>query len=241
MLSQKGYALMPFSTIPNLYPEDLIASRSLFSRIFQGLFPVTSLNFYFPDHPQSTLNWKEGGKLEEFGDVIGTTEKEMNYDPGRKRLFWPLAFHGKSIGYLVLFGLNQVPENKEKTLLERLSSLALEMVALKKQVQLDPVTGLYHEWAFRKFLIQELKEWAQKGGDRKPEKLSLAEGESAQAMILGFLSLRPKFSKTGLFYPQMESDSQIELKDILNGFPKGTILATIHHHPLVIGFVIFCG
>ncbi|MBA4391945.1 MAG: hypothetical protein C0407_00165 [Desulfobacca sp.] len=241
MMTSKGYALMPFSAIPNISPEDLIASRSLFSRIFQGLFSFTSLNFYFPEHPQSTLNWKEGGKLEEFGDVIGATEKEMTYDPDRKRLFCPLIFHGKPIGYLVLFGLNQDPEAKERTLLERLSHIALEMAALKKQVQLDPVTGLYHEWAFRKFLIQELKEWAQKGGDRKPEKLSLAEGKFAQALILGFLSLQPRDTKTGPLYLSMETDSKIGIKGIINGFPKGTILATIHHHPLVIGFVIPSG
>jgi tetratricopeptide (TPR) repeat protein len=237
MMISTGAALMPFSTLPNLSPEDLIASRSLFSRIFQGLFPHTSLNFYFPDRPQATLNWKEGGKLEEFGDGSWAAEREMNYDPERKRLFWPLVFHGKPIGFLVFFGLPQVPEAKERTLLDRLTNLALEMAALKKQVQLDPVTGFYHEWAFRKFLIQELKDWSLRGGDQKPEKLSLARGGSAQTLILGFMSLQLMDTKAGSFATSLETDSQMGLKDITKGFPKGTILATIQHHPLLIGFV----
>jgi tetratricopeptide (TPR) repeat protein len=228
---------MPFITIPSLSPEDLIASRSLFSRIFQGLLPFSSLHFYFPDHPQSTLNWKDGEKLEEFGDILGTTEKEVSYDPLRQRLFCPLHLHGKPIGYLVLFGLTEQPEIKERMLLERLSSLALEMAVLKKQVQLDPITGLYHEWAFRKFLIQNLKDRTPKGGDRKPEKLSLAEGDANRILILGFLSLQPRPARSGQPYPSWELDSKSGLKTIMDGFPSGTILATIHHHPLVIGFL----
>jgi hypothetical protein len=90
---------MPFSTTPDLSTEDLIASRPLFSRIFQGLFAFTSLNFYFPERPQTALRWKEGGKLEEFLEIPGDSEKEMNYDPARKRLFWPLVFHGKPMGF----------------------------------------------------------------------------------------------------------------------------------------------
>ena len=175
---------MTFSTVPDLSPDDLIASRALFSRVFQGLLPFSSLNFYFPDHPQSTLNWKDSGKLEEFADILGTAEPEMRYDPLRKRLFYPLNIQGRSLGFLVFFGLPQNPETQERLLLERLSLLALELAALKKQVQLDPITGLYHEWAFRKFLIKNLKGRVQKGGDRKPEKLSLAEGDSGQTLIL---------------------------------------------------------
>lgn len=232
---------MPFSTIPSLSPEDLIASRALFSRIFQGLLPFTSLNFYFPELPQSTLSWKEGGKLEEFGDITWAAEREMNYDPGRKRLFWPLAIHGKPIGFLVFFGLPQAPEPKEKIMMERLSNIALEMAALKKQVQLDPVTGFYHEWAFRKILIQELKEWSQKREEQKPEKLSLAGGQSVQTLILGFLSLQSKAGRAGSLSTSLETDFQIRLKELTKGFPKGTILATIHHHPLLIGFVISSG
>jgi tetratricopeptide (TPR) repeat protein len=122
--------------------------------------------------------------------------------------------------------------------LERLSLLALELAALKKQVQLDPITGLYHEWAFRKFLIQNLKGRVQKGGDRKPEKLSLAEGDSGQTLILGFLSLQSKNARSGQLYPFGDLNSKKGLKIITDGFPPGTIFATIHHHPLIIGFVI---
>lgn len=229
---------MPFSQVPDLSTEDLMASRVLFSRIFQGLLPFTSLNFYFPEQPQGALSWKEGEKLEEFVDPSGTLEKEMNFDPQRKRLFWPLTFHGKSMGFLVFFGLSQVPGDREKHLLERLSSLALEMAALKKQVQLDPETGLYHEGAFRKVLIRVLKDWSKKGGDPKPEKLSLAGGQPPQTLILGFLSLQSRTTKAGSFPISLETDSRSWLKDITGGFPAGTILATIHHQPLVIGFVI---
>jgi tetratricopeptide (TPR) repeat protein len=175
------------------------------------------------------------------GEILGTTEKEMSYDPERKRLFCPLILQGKAIGYLVLFGLSQSPEPHERTLLERLTHLALEMAVLKKQVQLDPITGLYHEWAFRKFIIQNLKEWGQKVGDRRPEKLSLAEGEAIQTLILGFLSIQPKNNQIGQLYSSWEIDSKQVLKAITAGFPPGTILATIHHHPLVIGFIISSG
>lgn len=230
---------MPISPVPNLSPEDLITSRALFFRIFQGLIHFHSLNFYFPDLPQSTLSWKEGGKLEEFSDLKWESEKEMTYDPEQKRLFWPLFFHGKPLGFLVLFGLTRIPEDKEKLLLDRLSNLALEMAALKKQIQFDPVSGLYHEWAFRKILIQQLKEWTLKGAERRPERLSLAGSQSAQPMILGFMSLHPKDTKAGPFSSPLEPDIHSSLKEITKGFPKGTVLATIHHHPLVIGFVIF--
>ncbi len=229
---------MPFSTIPDLSTEDLIASRPLFSRIFQGLFSFTSLNFYFPERPQTALRWKEGGKLEEFLEITGTSEKEMNYDPARKRLFWPLVFHGKPMGFLVFFGLSQAPEDREKQLLERLSTIAIDMATLKKQVQLDPESGLYHEGAFRKVLIQILKDWSKKAGGQKPEKLSLAKGEPPPTLILGFLSLQSKVNKTGSFSIPLETDSRAWLKEITSGFPAGTVLATIHHHPLIIGFVI---
>ena len=229
---------MPFSTTPDISPEDLLASRALFSKIFQGLFAFHSLNFYFPESPQSALTWKEGGNLEEFVGSNWGTQKEMFYDPGRKRLFWPLVFHGAPIGFLVLFGLPQVPEAGERMLLERLSGIALEMTALKKQVQLDPVTGLYHEGAFRKFLIRVLKEFTQKKGDRKPEKLSLAEGQSSRALILGFLSLKPKHPPRGFFSTSPEAESRAWIKEISGTFPKGTILATIHHQPLILGFVV---
>ena len=224
--------------MPDLSPEDLLSSRALFFRTFQGLFSFHSLNFYFPERPQSALTWKEGGNLEEFVGSNWVAQKEMNYDPVRKRLFWPLVFHGKSIGFLVLFGLAQDPEAGERQLLERLSGLALEMTALKKQVQLDPVTGLYHEGAFRKVLILVLKEFAKKGGERKPEKLSLAEGVSAQTLILGFLSLQPRQTKAGFFSTSRETESWGWIKEVTKGFPAGTILATIQHHPLTIGFVI---
>ena len=237
-MDPEGYPGMSFSTIPDLSTKDLMASRSLFSRIFHGLFPFQSINFYFPEHPQSALSWKEGGKLEEFVEVRWVTEYEMHYDPVRKRLFWPLAFHGKSIGFLVFFGLSQVPDDRERYLLERLSSLALDMAALKKQVQLDPVTGLYHEWAFRKLLIRIIKDWSKKGGELKPEKLSLAGGQPSQTMILGFLSLHSKQNKTGTFSTFLETESQVWLKDLPGCFPAGTILAAIHHQPLIIGFVI---
>ena len=229
---------MLFSTIPNLSPEDLTASRAVFSGIFQGLLPFTSLNFYFPERPQSALSWKEGGNLEEFVAINGASQKEMTYDPERKRLFWPMVFHGKPVGFLVFFGLDQAPGPKDRHLLERLSSIALDMVVLKKQNQQDPVTGLYYEWAFRKVLIRVLKEWSKKGGERKPEKLSLAEGQPAQTLILGFLSLHNKHSMAGSLSISLETDSRAWVKEITSGFPQGTILATIHHHPLVIGFVI---
>ena len=183
---------MPFSTTPILSAEDLLASRALFSKIFQGLFSFHSLNFYLPERPQSALTWREWGNLEEFVGSDWASKKEMVYDSGRKRLFWPLVWHGNPIGFLVLFGLPQVPEAGERLLLERLSGIALEMTALKKQVQLDPVTGLYHEGAFRKSLIRVLKDFIQKRGGQKPEKLSLAEGRPSQSLILGFLSLKPE-------------------------------------------------
>ena len=86
---------MPFSTIHDLSPEDLLASRVLFSRIFQGLFSFHSLNFYFPERPQSALTWKEGGNLEEFVDSHWVNQKKMQFDPLRKRLYWPLMYHGQ--------------------------------------------------------------------------------------------------------------------------------------------------
>ncbi|MCJ7833132.1 MAG: hypothetical protein MUQ20_01945, partial [Deltaproteobacteria bacterium] len=229
---------MPFPTTPDLSPEDIEASHALFSRIFQGLLSFHSLNFYFPERPQSALTWKEGGNLEE---IVGSTwviQKEMNYDPERKRLFWPLIFHGKPIGFLVLFGWPQVPEAGERQLLERLSGIALDMTALKKQVQLDPVTGLYHEGAFRKCLIRVLKEFSKKGVDRKPEKLSLAKDQPSQALILGFLSLKPKQPPNGSFSTSLEAESRTWIKENTGSFPEETILGTIHHNPLVIGFVI---
>lgn len=229
---------MPFSSAPDLSPDDLLASRALFSKIFQGLFSFHSLNFYFPERPQSALTWREGGNLEEFAGSDWASKKEMAYDSGRKRLFWPLVRHGTPIGFLVLFGLSQVPEAGEQLLLERLSGIALEMTALKKQIQLDPVTGLYHEGAFRKSLIRVLKDFVQKKGGQKPEKLSLAEGQPSQSLILGFLSLTPKHLSPGLFSSSLETESRAWVKEISHSFPPGTILATIHHHPLIIGFVV---
>ncbi|MHB8843100.1 MAG: tetratricopeptide repeat protein, partial [Candidatus Aquicultor sp.] len=149
-----------------------------------------------------------------------------------------MVFHGTTIGFLVLFGLPQIPEAEERTLLERLSYIALEMTALKKQVQLDPVTGLYHEGAFRKSLIRVLKEFTQKKEDRKPEKLSLAKGQPSPALILGFLSLKPKHPPMGSFSPSLGTESRVWTKEISGAFPRGTILATIHHHPLILGFVV---
>ena len=229
---------MPLSVTPDLSPEDLSASRALFSKIFQGLFSFHSLNFYFPERPQSVLTWKEGGSLEEFVGRPWVTQKEMNYDPERKRLFWPLTFNGTPMGFLVFFGLHQAPEAGERLLLERLSGIALEMTALKKQVQLDPVTGLYHEEAFRKSLIRVLKEFTKKKGDRKLEQLSLAEGQSSQTLILGFLSLKPKHPPAGSFSTSQEAETRAWIKEISGSFPDRTILATIHHNPLVIGFVV---
>jgi tetratricopeptide (TPR) repeat protein len=229
---------MPFSTTPDLSPEDLLASRTLFSKIFQGLFSFHSLNFYFSERPQSALTWKEGGNLEEFVGSDWVSKKEMYYDSGRKRLFWPLVFHGTPVGFLVFFGLPQVPEGAERLLLERLSGIALEMTALKKQVQLDPVTGLYHEGAFRKFLIRMLKDFTQKRGGQKPKKLSLAEGQPSQGLILGFFSLQPKHPPARSSSTAPEAESQVWIKEVSCAFPPGSILATIHHHPLIIGFVL---
>ncbi len=225
------------SPIPELSTEDLIASRALFSRIFQGLFPFHSLNFYFPDRPQAALSWKDGGKLDEFVEITGTGEKEMVFDPVRKRLFWPLVFHGKPMGFLVFFGLSTAPEDREKQVIERLSNIALEMADLKKQVQLDPETGLYHKEAFRKVLIQGLKDWSKKGGEQKPEKLSLALGRPPETLILGFLSLRSKTDKAEPI-SSLETDWRNGLKEFTRGFPPGAVLATIQHQPLIIGFVI---
>jgi tetratricopeptide (TPR) repeat protein len=225
------------SPIPDLSTEDLIASRALFSRIFQGLFPFHSLNFYFPDRPQAALSWKDGGKLDEFVEITGTGEKEMVFDPVRKRLFWPLVFHGKPMGFLVFFGLSTAPEDREKQVIERLSNIALEMADLKKQVQLDPETGLYHKGAFRKVLIQGLKDWSKKGGEQKPEKLSLALERPPETLILGFLSLQSKTDKAGTI-SSLETDWRDGLKEVTQGFPPGTVLATIQHQPLIIGFVI---
>jgi Tfp pilus assembly protein PilF len=229
---------MPFPAVPDLSPEDIEASRALFSRIFQGLLSFHSLNFFFPERPQSALTWMEGGNLEEFVGSTWVIQKEMHYDPERKRLFWPLIFHGKPIGFLVLFGWPQVPEARERQLLERLSSIALDMTALKKQVQLDPVTGLHHEGAFRKVLIWVLKEFSKKGVNRKPEKLSLAKNQPSQALILGFFSLKPKHPPNGSFSTSLEAESRAWIKEITGSFPEETILGTIHHNPLVIGFVI---
>jgi hypothetical protein len=112
------------------------------------------------------------------------------------------------------------------------------MAVLKKQVQLDPESGLYHEGAFRKLLIQILKDWSKITGGQKPEKLSLAKGEPPPTLILGFLSLQSKVNKTGSFSIPLETDSRTWLKEITSAFPTGTVLATIQHHPLIIGFVI---
>lgn len=229
---------MSFSVQMTLTPDDLIASRTLFSKIFQGLFHFTSLNFYFPESPQSALNWKEGGNLEEFIGINWNDQKEIYHDPERKRLFWPLVFHGKSLGFLVLFGLSQGLEAREHQLLERLSGLALDMAALKKQIQLDPVTGLYHEGAFRKIIIQELKQWTKTGGEGKPKKLSLAESATGRSLILGFLSFQPKRSRSNAVSASPETDWRTWVKDITKAFPAGTIFAAIDHHPLTIGLVI---
>ncbi len=229
---------MPFSTIHDLSPEDLLASRVLFSKIFQGLFSFHSLNFYFPERPQSALTWKEGGNLEEFVDSHWVNQKKMQFDPLRKRLYWPLMYHGRTLGFLVLFGWPQVPGNNERLLLERLAGLSLEMTALTKQVQLDPVTGLYHERAFRKIVSGVLKEFTQKWGDQQPEKLSLADGLSSPTLMLGFLSLQPKETPEDPFSLSQESEWRVWIKEIKKSFPKETILSTIHHNPLIIGFVI---
>jgi tetratricopeptide (TPR) repeat protein len=229
---------MPFSPTPDLSPEDLLASRTLFSKIFQGLFSYHSLNFYFPERPQSALTWKESGNLEELDGSDWVSKKEMHYDSGRKRLFWPLTFHSTPVGFLVLFGLPQVPEAGERLLLEKLSGIALEMAALKKQVQLDPVTGLYHQGAFRKSLIRILKDFSQNRGGQKPEKLSLAEGHPSQGLILGFLSLNSQNPSAGSSSASLEAESRVWIKEISGTFPLGSILATIHHHPLTIGFVL---
>ena len=229
---------MSFSVQTNLTPDDLIASRTLFSKIFQGLFHFTSLNFYFPDSPQSALNWKEGGNLEEFMGINWSNQKESTHDPERKRLFWPLVFHGKSLGFLVLFGLSEDLEVKEKLHIGRLIGLALDVTALNKQVQLDPVTGLYHEGAFRKMVIQELKQWTKRRGEGKPEKLSLAESATGQGLILGFLSFQLKRSRFGSISASLETDWRTWIKDITRAFPAGTIFAAIDHHPLTIGLLI---
>jgi tetratricopeptide (TPR) repeat protein len=229
---------MPFSTTPDLSPDDLLASRPLFSKIFQGLFSFHSLNFYFPERPQSALTWREGGNLEEFTGSDWASKKKVIYDSGRKRLFWPLVWHGTPIGFLVLFGLPQAPEGGERLLMGRLSDIALEMTALKKQVQLDPVTGLYHEGAFRKTGIRLLKDVSRKRRDPKPEKLSLAERTASQALVLGFLSLKPKPLPSDFFSSSPDPETRTGAKEISNCFPRGTILATIQHHPLIVGFIV---
>jgi tetratricopeptide (TPR) repeat protein len=229
---------MPFSITPDISPEDLSASRTHFSKIFQGLYFFHALNFFFPESPQSALNWREGGNLEEFVGSDWVLKKEMHFDSSRKRLFFPLAYHGNPLGFLVLFGLPQAPEGVELVLLERLAGIALEMTALKKQVQLDPVTGLYHEGAFRKSLIRLLKDYTQKWGEQKPEKLSLADGQTFQPLAMGFLSLQPKRPTGGQNPTLPDTESRSWAKEISGSFPPKTILATIRHHPMIIGFVV---
>jgi tetratricopeptide (TPR) repeat protein len=174
-------------------------------------------------------------------EVLGSpwvNTREMHYDPEQKRLFWPLLFHEQSLGFLVLFGFSHIPDSKEQQWLKRFTEIALEMTALRKQVRLDPVTGFFHETAFRKVVAQVLKEGIKNKGEQKPEKLSLAEGRSNQKMILGFLSLQPKASGgPGLSSPP-DTIPLTWIRAIKDQFPAGTILAAVRHHPLIVGFII---
>jgi tetratricopeptide (TPR) repeat protein len=231
---------MPFSSRPTLIPEDLIASRTLFLKIFQGLFHFTSLNFYFPDSPQSALHWTEGLSLDEFTGLTRDKPEGIRYDQSRKRLYYPLVSQGQSLGFLVLFGLSQELSTQEALLLDRLAGIALDMTALKKQVQLDPITGLYHEWAFRKRVVRVLKQWTKKeaGGDKKPEKLSLAENHPGETLILGILSLQPKPLGAEPHPSVPEREWKTWIREIREAFPPETTWASIDHHPLTLGF--FC-
>jgi len=222
---------------PELSPEDLMDARVLFNRIFHGILPFRSLNFYLPDHPQSALTWKEGGDLEEVLKSSRIHNWEMHYDEAAKRLFYPLTYHQRPLGFLVFFDFPQAPTPREEGLIQRLSGLALEMLSLKKQVQLDPVTGFFHEAAFRKHLIRSVKEalGGQDGGARK--KRSLADVHPDRRMVLGFLALEykgPSLKGDGPYDPLPAS----WIKDLKRCFPKGTIMAAVRHHPLIIGFLV---
>jgi tetratricopeptide (TPR) repeat protein len=221
----------------DLSPEDLIASKPVFTKVFQGFFPYSSLNFYFPDRPQSALIWKEGEHLEEFVDRDWTALKEISYHSHQKRLFLPMILYGRLVAVLVFFGVPSFPESLDKVLLTRLAGLALEMASLKKQNQLDPFTGLYHELAFRKFLVQSLKEWSKEKLEIRPKKLSLAEKPFLPAPVLGFLSLRPVRKKNSLRTPVQKEEHQSWIRRVVKASPAGTILGAIQHHPLVIGIL----
>jgi len=229
---------MKMESFPELSPEDLVASRPSFIKTFQGLFPFSSLHFYFPERPQSALTWKEGDGLEELGDLDWDKRKEIFYQPQRKRLFLPLTLQGKQTAILVLFGVPGLPGPKEQEFLLRLGNLSLEMAYQKKQSQLDPSTHLLHEFAFRRFLIQALKNWAKNRAEKGPEKLSLAGRKTQQAPILGFIALNPRQGKKGFSPFSTTAEHQPWLKMIKKWFPPGTTLAAIHHHPLTIGFFI---
>ena len=95
------------------------------------------------------------------------------------------------------------------------------MTALTKQVQLDPVTNLYHERAFRKIVSGVLKEFTQKWGDQQPEKLSLADRTSSPTLMLGFLSLQPKETPEDPFSLSQESEWRVCDKRNQKEFPKG--------------------
>jgi tetratricopeptide (TPR) repeat protein len=225
-------------SFPELSPEDLVASRPAFIKTFQSLFPFSSLHFYFPERPQSALTWKEGDGLEELGDLDWDKRKEIFYQPRRKRLFLPLTLQGKQTAILVLFGVPSPPGPKEKEFLLRLGNLSLELAYQKKQSQLDPSTSLLHEFAFRRFLIQALKDRAKTRAESGPEKLSLAGRKTRQAPILGFMALTPIQGERGFSSLLATAEHQPWLRIIKKWFPPGTTLAAIYHHPLTIGFFI---
>lgn len=227
---------MRADTPPELHPEDLLNARVLLVKVFQGMLPFHSIHFYFPDRPQSALSWKEGGNLEEVWQNPGVEAGEMHYDGERKRLFYPLSFHKKSLGFLVFFGFPHPPDPQERRMLHRLSVLALEMISLKKQVQLDPATGFFNETAFRKDLTRLVKTTLGGLGERIGRKMSLAETHPERSMVLGFLSLEDPAILGG--DPLGERFSMSRLRDLRQRFPEGTMLAAVRHHPLVIGFVI---
>ncbi|HMK65748.1 MAG TPA: hypothetical protein VK564_08120, partial [Thermodesulfobacteriota bacterium] len=229
---------MPIPARPALTAEDLIASRTLFSKIFQGIFPFTSINFYLPDSPQSVLSWRESISLEEFSDLNREAKEGVTYDPIRKRLFCHLFFNGQSLGFLVFFGFSRHCSPEDIALMNHLVKIGLEMTILQKQTQLDPATGLYLEWAFRKRALRQWKQWIKKEEEsaKKPEKLSLAEAPSQETLVFGLLSIRPKpVPSEGSF---SEKEWKIWIKEIRKTFPEETIWAVIDHYPLTLAFYV---